>query len=545
MYKGFNAVYFSSPTEQAEQTGCPVQNLTLTTAQGSIFAVDTTQIESTSVTGQSDTQWLQHHQIGMSNISRYGTTAFKQEYAKRCQARRGGACHTFERQESRWWIISPRQQAQTTQTFALTFRDLILEDGLDVLTVYARVNGAVSKVNTFSGLSPIRNHEVKKCSKCKTDCKTLSGSAGSVSERAAQKTTDVACAWIITAVPTRYKYVAISASSFALKQQNRISIETCMDATCVSVSDKFDVLGYEGYKLTENSYTSRTGIVKLSFSTSYLEKDEGFKVDWKGMCKDPPEHFKKNEDFFEDGWTNEYPELISCSWIISPEDAMNVTVNFTNVALPGLKDKITIQSCADIRCQSKNLLGSLEQYTVGAFASETGIVLVTMETYERAGITAFAGGFRALWTTSKKIQSENSSDGTSGRRIGIGLFTRRSGTFHGVNTWEIPEILEEKPWQQVKNSAPTVHWDVDVHQNMDAGAGKLEVAQQEAALKSLRRQAQASNVRYSHSTSMYHVCAWWFFKQKNIANLLECLSISCLCFRYVCMCLILYACLCV
>jgi hypothetical protein len=505
MYKGFSAVYVSSPVEQKEQTGCPLQNITLTINQGSIFAVDTTQIESTSVTsGQADTQWLQHHQIGMTDTSRYGTTTFKQEYVKRCQARRGGACYLFERQESRWWIISPKTQAaQTTQTFALAFRDLILEDSLDVLTVYARVNGVVSKVNTFSGLSPVRNHEVMKCSKCNTDCKTLAGRTGSVSERAAQKTTDVACTWIITAIPTRHKYLVISASSFNLKSSNRISIESCMEGTCLSVSDKFDVFGYEGYKLTDSSFTSRTGIVKISFNPSYLEKDEGFKLDWRGMCKDPPEYFKKNEDALDDGWTDEYPELISCSWIISPEDAANVTINFAEVAMVGPRDKISVEACYESRCQNKDLLGSLQQYTTGTFTSGTGIILVTMETYERSGISAFARGFQASWTISKKIQSDSSSDEfVSNRRIGA--LTRQLAVLAEMHVHEA-EIPEEANLQRVQNSAlgvDEVGNELEALQQKPEAPMSLRRQAQESDVRqrSLRRQAlQAANVRYSRS----------------------------------------------
>jgi hypothetical protein len=470
LFKGFSAVYISSPSVQTEQAGCPIQNVTLTTAQGSIFAADETQIESTAVTGQSDVQWLQHHQVDMRDVSRYGTTTFKQEYVKRCQSRRGGTCHSFERQESRWWIISPRTAApQTSQTFAVAFRDLILEDSLDVLTVYARVNGNVNKVNTYSGLSPMRNHEVMKCSKCKTDCRLLSGSSGSVSELATQKTTDVSCTWVITVVPMQYKYVAISASSFSLKPQNRIGIETCMDAMCLSVSSKSEVYGYEGFKLMESSYTSHTGIVRLSFSPSWLERNEGFKLDWKGMCKDPPKHYKKNEDFIEDGWSGDYPEFISCSWIISPENAMNVTVNFTSVALPGLRDRILIEACTTERCQDKILLGNLQQHKGGTFTSQTGMVLITMETYDRSGISAFAEGFRASWTTLKK-DAQGHVEGASERQIGMSSTSNR----------RLPAVLGERAGVQAGQVAL-----------LD---GHSEVRRLEKAVKTSRRQAQGSNV---------------------------------------------------
>jgi hypothetical protein len=122
------------------------------------------------------------------------------------------------------------------------------------------------------------------CSKCKTDCKTQIGSVGIISERAAKRTSDTYCTWIIDTASVGYKYLIIWGTSLELKATNYISIETCTDSTCITVSAAFDVYGSESHKLIGATYTSRTGISRITFTPKLLDKDEGFRLQWQGVC---------------------------------------------------------------------------------------------------------------------------------------------------------------------------------------------------------------------------------------------------------------------
>jgi hypothetical protein len=400
-YTGFSAIYWSSPELQNELVGCPYKNTTLVATQGSILAIDTTQIVSTAVEalGQTGINWLQEHQISMANISRYGTMAFKKEYEKRCVASRDPQCHVFGRGESKWWIISPKgsQQTmspdQTTKRFILALRDLVLEDSLDILTIYTRTNGTVSKVKSISGLSPVKNHERLMCSKCQTDCKTQIGASGTISEKATKRTLDTHCTWIVDATAVGYKYVTLWSSSFQLRSTNLLSMETCADNTCVSVSDAYDVYGSESQKLTSEAFTSRSGISRISFTPKSLDKDEGFRIEWQGVCRTPYQQFRTDSGYLDDGWSFSYPEFVSCGWIIAPDQRGNVSATFTSVSLRGIHDNVKIEACNNTSCSTKSLVGTLSQAqslttatataTAYTFSSSTGIMLITMTTYNR------------------------------------------------------------------------------------------------------------------------------------------------------------------
>jgi hypothetical protein len=442
VYTGFHAVYWTSSAPLTEEwVGCPPQNKTLTTTQGSIFAADTMQISSTAVSSQSGAKWLQHHGISLSNTSKYGTTLFKEEYVKRCVNKRGGECDNFGRQQSKWWIISPKESTSTKQQAArspksssksivLAIRDLVLEDSLDVLSIYARTNTTVQKVKTISGLSPLKNHGALRCSKCQ--CKTKVGASGTITDKRTSKTFGIDCTWVINTREIGFKYLMINTASSVLKQPTAVAVETCMDQACGLVSERSYMRG----DATSGVFMTRTGVARLFFAPASFGADENLKIDWKGLCRDPPVIFKETIGSFDDGWETAYLEYANCQWIIAPENADNLTVTFTDLALPGLKDHINIHDCNDKRCNLTNFVVTLNQtlnLTEGSnftVVSGTGIMLVTLKTSGRAGMSAFAGGFKASWTsTSKAIEGDG-----KGRRHKVVVVPSRAVAPSGKST---------------------------------------------------------------------------------------------------------------
>ena len=92
-YKGFSAIYWSSPDEAAEERpGCAGHNITLSNAAGSIYAADS----------------LQLYPDGMDKaVSRYGRPDFEAEFRNRkCGTDGSHDCTEIARGESRWWILS-------------------------------------------------------------------------------------------------------------------------------------------------------------------------------------------------------------------------------------------------------------------------------------------------------------------------------------------------------------------------------------------------------------------------------------------------------
>jgi hypothetical protein len=378
LYKGFSAVYWTFKQEQSEAIGCFLQNASLTESQGSIFAVDDAQMLTTGVLGQS---WLKYHQIDMPQISKYGMTKYKEEYQKRCLTKRtgSGACDTFGRQQSRWWKISPK--GRKGQGIALAIREVVLEDSLDTLTIYSRMNDTVSKVSTISGLSPFRNHDVLRCSKCATACATQTGASGTITEKASAEKKDVYCTWILDAAtqPLGYKYLVISFSQFTLKS-NFVTIETCMDKACISASDKFQVVSAD--TLAAAPYISRTGMARVLFSSQKVARSENFKLEWKGICKQPFQRFRKGTGTLDDGWgvaKGGYPPGFKCSYVISPEAAageqvQDVTAIFSYVDLVG-NDQINVEACNETTCEFKTLIRTLrrqQRFNGTNFTASTG-----------------------------------------------------------------------------------------------------------------------------------------------------------------------------
>jgi hypothetical protein len=100
---------------------------------------------------------------------------------------------------------------------------------------------------------------------------------------------------------------------------------------------------------------------------------------------------------FSDGSPGQYQHKSHCSWIIAPQSAANVTINFTSVNTEPGFDYVWVYMCADINClsQTRTLLAQLSGTQGGSYTSTTGYMLVTFTS--DSGVSD--DGFAASWTS--------------------------------------------------------------------------------------------------------------------------------------------------
>ncbi len=187
-YKGFSAVYWSSKsTANEELLGCANLNATLQGTSGIVYAVYIQQLAPDGISN-----------LGFDDLAPYGTPSFRQEFLRRdCMSAQEKACSILSRGESRWWVISPPKDHQDSR-IVVAFRDIILDDNLDVLKVFSRKNNVMTEEARITGLNPFRCHYAMKCTQCSTPCRKFSGASGSISEWAGEEGTERDCTWVIS-----------------------------------------------------------------------------------------------------------------------------------------------------------------------------------------------------------------------------------------------------------------------------------------------------------------------------------------------------------
>ncbi len=105
-------------------------------------------------------------------------------------------------------------------------------------------------------------------------------------------------------------------------------------------------------------------------------------------------------DGSDDDSHSNYDDNTSCQWLIAPDAATQITLNFTYFATEAAWDTVTMFKCSNIQCTSMRKLGHLSgSYTRSqTFVSETGYMLVDFS----SDSTTTMSGFTAQWTSSNK-----------------------------------------------------------------------------------------------------------------------------------------------
>ena len=90
---------------------------------------------------------------------------------------------------------------------------------------------------------------------------------------------------------------------------------------------------------------------------------------------------------------SDYGTDASCKWLIAPSAATTITITWTQFDTEGGYDFVTLSSCTDVTCETKQQLmrhsGSLP--VLRSYTSPTGFLLVEFasdESYEYEGFTA-------------------------------------------------------------------------------------------------------------------------------------------------------------
>jgi hypothetical protein len=398
-YTGFTAAYWSSPHAAAEeQIGCPERNYTFREAQGSVFAVDKQQV-------------LPH---GLSSSSEFISQPFRSQFWDRFCHDQGYSdplwCTVVARGQSPWWIIAPPKPAPgTVHKIVLAFRDVFLEDSMDILHVYTSTNNVTKKETTVSGMNPFRGHMAIKCTGCSIGCSRYTGATG-VLEETAQELYDQKrnCVWIIDAASAGYAYVHVSFDHSFDTGAGHTIVEACHDTMCHSKSSIVDFpCDYTGAALP-SMIVSPTGIIKLSFASD--GGSAGFRATWAGAC--PYNAYTSPSGTLTDGWGGSYPAWTQCDYKIFPVGATSVTVNFTYVEFLSDWDQVDVFSGVyeQLRYVRTDHLGvvsaSSDQFV---FTSNTGGVIVRFTSWAHECSTS-TGGFELSWTSTSSILAPEAAE---------------------------------------------------------------------------------------------------------------------------------------
>jgi hypothetical protein len=99
-----------------------------------------------------------------------------------------------------------------------------------------------------------------------------------------------------------------------------------------------------------------------------------------------------------DGSTFTYPSNANCEWMISPNDAFLITLNFTTFITQAENDVVRVYQCYDKACQSDQVqLAELS----GTYSVPQAVVSVTgfMKVVFTSDSAVSADGFIASWVS--------------------------------------------------------------------------------------------------------------------------------------------------
>ncbi len=302
-YKGFSAAYWSSPSSADEEhVGCPQANTTLSGTEGSVFA-----FEANKFTNDRDL-W-------------YPFWIFWYEFENRgCAGNSGEACSVFGRGQSKWWIISPPKEPG--DKIFVAFREVILDDNLDVLNIYTRTNNVTTKEASLTGANPFSHHKAEKCTGCMSSCGLYVGAAGTILEWSNQtRNGKSTCVWIIDVASLGFKDLSLVFEAEMLRETDRMTITACRDSRCQRVFE------WELSPYRPGNFYSETGVIKITWNSDGYGSYQGFQASWTGLCKSDPEITPSGRLS-----RKHLPQGYPCVWTIAPTSAQNVTVDFTYLA---------------------------------------------------------------------------------------------------------------------------------------------------------------------------------------------------------------------
>ncbi len=346
VYKGFSAVYLSMPLPvQAEVIGCLRANKTLTEVEGSIFAMTS-----------------DNNVLPISSTP----TFWEESQRRKCGDEGDEQCHIFARRESQWWTISPLKGngAHFPKNIFIAFREMILEDSLDVVNIYTRTNNVTKKETSISGYSPYRAHSAVKCTGCINSCSVLVGASGSISEWSEQDGDGKAsCTWVIDVRSLGFKGLSLS---FQMPlQTSGLRVSSCFDRLCEDADKESSLSGYY-----------QSPIIKISYDT---DSKAGFNVSWQGLCNLHPETDSTGSLIQMGSW----PKAFSCIYTIAPRSAQDVTIEFFSIQT---NHEILVYSgtSLEFNAQNDSLLGSLNSSSSAqtTLSSQTGIMHVSVRPLE-------------------------------------------------------------------------------------------------------------------------------------------------------------------
>jgi hypothetical protein len=186
VYQGFSAAYEAYETLIQESIGCPAFNKTLTDTQGSVASI-ADWIIPWQASGEYD--YWENTYTGMNNYMFQGNPPPRNPTAdvlyKEFMTYNGRDCvpryeyiheygwtddqtfqqdcgDVFGRGQTKWWRIKPEIPAdEVTEAtkIELIFHGLVLEDGLDELTLYTCKGGKCEELRSISGAYPFRGTE--------------------------------------------------------------------------------------------------------------------------------------------------------------------------------------------------------------------------------------------------------------------------------------------------------------------------------------------------------------------------------------------------
>ncbi len=302
IYKGFSSAYWSSPSNvDEEHVGCPNVNTTLSGTEGSVFAFD--------------------DDCDINVVRNVFPDFWAESETRGCAHNSGEACSVFGRGQSKWWIISPPKQPG--DKIFIAFREVILDDNLDVLSIYTRTNNVTTKETSLTGASPFSYHKAEKCTGCMSSCGLYVGAAGNILEWSNQtRNGRSTCVWIIDAASLGFLYLYLDFEVEMLRGTDQMTITRCWrsDSSC---QRRTRVLS----PYRPGSFYSETGIIKITWNSAGHGSYQGFQASWTGVCKSDPE-------ITPSGRLSPKPvnQDYRCVWTIAQASAQAVTVDFTYLA---------------------------------------------------------------------------------------------------------------------------------------------------------------------------------------------------------------------
>ena len=178
VYQGFSAVYVSSSSAAtAEVIGCTALNKTLTSMEGTVYSLTSWLVPwaASAMAGEPGSHLLRGGNIPVNADSSHvlytefleagggGRDCASRYSARESDATFSGECgDDFGRGQTKWWIIKPAvatTDAEAQQKIELIFHGLVLEDGLDELTLFVCNKGVCQQDRTISGAYPFRGTE--------------------------------------------------------------------------------------------------------------------------------------------------------------------------------------------------------------------------------------------------------------------------------------------------------------------------------------------------------------------------------------------------